>query len=76
VLTPKRKLSTIIIAHKTFWRFTPPVVCVLTNHILWRLLVNSPSSITQKPQVIKQPLMANNTNKGGGWFVVLGEPKK
>jgi hypothetical protein len=45
---------------------THPVVCDLTNHILSRLLVNSPSRITQKPKFTNHHLMRNNTNKGGG----------
>jgi hypothetical protein len=32
VLSPKSEHSPIIIAYKPFWRFTLPVVCVLTNH--------------------------------------------
>jgi hypothetical protein len=31
-LIAKRELTTIIIVRKSFWRFTLPVVCVLTNH--------------------------------------------
>ena len=65
--SPTRIYSVVCV----FTNHIHPVFCVLTNHILSRLLVNSPSRITQKPQFTKQPLMSNNTNQGGGQFLVL-----